>query len=151
MNSGDLAGAVARLAAAVAADPGQRRVPQRLRLRAPGAAATARGRSPPTPRRPASTRASRCSTRARSTSAGRGAEAARQYEEILAKNPAAATVQEDFGRLLFRTGDYKNAVSHLQVAAQRGPTIRCCSRSWPTRLDQAGRARRGRRRVPARC
>ena len=121
MNGGDPAGAVARLAAAVAADPDNadyRTVYGFALLRSgdrEGALAAYAEAARLDPRQQMQY--------ARSLdTAGRGAEAARQYEAILARNPGAMSVQEDLGRLLFRTGDYKKAASHLQVAVQERPT-----------------------------
>lgn len=70
--------------------------------------------------------------------AGHGAEAARQYEEILAKNPGAATVHEDLGRLLFRNGEYVKAAAHLQQAVQARPDDPVLAQEFAYSLDQAG-------------
>ena len=70
--------------------------------------------------------------------AGRGADAAREYEAILAKNPASATVNEDLGRLLFRRGDYAKAASHLQQAVQQRPDDPVLQQEFAYSLDQAG-------------
>jgi Flp pilus assembly protein TadD len=137
MNSGDFAGAAERLAAAVAADPGNAGyrnvygfVLQHAGDREGGLAAHAE--------------AARLDPRyqmqyARSLDvAGRGEEAARQYEEILAKNPDAPAAREDLGRLLFRAGDYQKAVSHLQVAAQGRPDDPVLQQELAYSLDRAG-------------
>lgn len=137
MNSGDPAGAATRLAAAVAAEPGNADYQsvyafalQRSGDREGALAAFAE--------------AARLDPRqqmqyARSLdAAGRGAEAARQYQEILARNPGATTVQEDLGRLLFRTGDYKNAWSHLELAVQKRPDDPVLQQELAYSLDRAG-------------
>jgi Flp pilus assembly protein TadD len=137
MNSGDPAGAVARLAAAVAADPGNaeyHNVYAFALLRSgdrDGAIAAFAEAARLDPRQQMQY--------ARSLdTAGRGAEAARQYEEILARNPGATTVQEDLGRLLFRTGDYKNAASHLQLAVEQRPDDPVLQQELAYSLDRAG-------------
>jgi Flp pilus assembly protein TadD len=137
MNSGDLAGAVERLAAAIAADPGnaEYRNAYGFALLRSGDREGALA---------AHAEAARLDRRlqmqyARSLdAAGRGAEAARQYEEILARNPAATTVREDLGRLLFRTGDYQQAASHLQLAAQGRPDDPVLQQELAYSLDRAG-------------
>jgi Flp pilus assembly protein TadD len=70
--------------------------------------------------------------------AGHAAEAAREYEDILAKNPGAVTVQEDLGRMLFRNGDYAKAASHLQLAFQARPDDPVLAQELAYSLDQAG-------------
>ena len=70
--------------------------------------------------------------------AGHGAEAASQYEEILAKNPDASIVHEDLGRLLFRNGDYAKAASHLQQAVEARPDDPVLAQEFAYSLDQAG-------------
>jgi Flp pilus assembly protein TadD len=70
--------------------------------------------------------------------AGRGAEAAREYEAILAENPGATTVHEDLGRLLFRNGDYSKAASHLQQAVASRPDDPVLAQELGYSLDQAG-------------
>ncbi len=70
--------------------------------------------------------------------AGRGAEAARQYEEILARSPDATIVHEDLGRLLFRGGDYAKAASHLQQAVQARPDDPVLAQELAYSLDRAG-------------
>jgi len=70
--------------------------------------------------------------------AGRGADAVRQYEDILAKNPGAVTVHEDLGRLLFRNGEYAKAAAHLQQAVQARPDDPVLAQEFAYSLDQAG-------------
>ncbi len=71
--------------------------------------------------------------------AGRGAEAARQYEEILSRNPDAAVVAEDLGRLEFRTGDYAKAASHLEKAVENRPDDPVLRQELAYSLGQSGR------------
>ncbi len=70
--------------------------------------------------------------------AGHGAEAAAQYEAILAESPGATSVHEDLGRLLFRNGDYAKAASHLQKAVQARPDDPVLTQELAYSLDQAG-------------
>jgi Flp pilus assembly protein TadD len=70
--------------------------------------------------------------------AGRGAEAARQYEDILARSPDATIVREDLGRLLFRSGEYAKAASHLQQAVQARPDDPVLAQELAYSLDRAG-------------
>ncbi len=70
--------------------------------------------------------------------AGRSADAVAQYQEILAKNPSAATVHEDLGRLLFRSGDYRGAAAHLQSAVESRPGDAVLQQELAYSLDQAG-------------
>ncbi len=137
LNAGDLSGAVARLGAAVAADPTKaeyRNVYGHALWRSgdrDGALA-------------AHAEAARLDPRlqmqyARSLDvAGRSAEAVAQYERILARNPKAATVNEDLGRLLFRSGDYTGAAAHLQSAVQSRPDDPVLQQELAYSLDQAG-------------
>ena len=137
MNSGDLTGAVARLSAAVSADPGNAayRDVYAFALARSGDVEGALA---------AHAEAARLDPHyqmqyARSLDvAGRGPEAAREYEAILARNPDATTVQEDLGRLLFRTGDYKKAASHLQIAVQKRPDDPVLQQELAYSLDRAG-------------
>jgi predicted Zn-dependent protease len=137
MNSGDLEGAVARLAAAVAADPGNAEY-QNAYGHALWRSGDREGAIA------AHAEAARLDPRlqmqyARSLDvAGRSVEAAREYEAILAKNPAASTVQEDLGRLLFRTGQYAKSASLLQQAVQARPDDPVLQQELAYALDQAG-------------
>ncbi len=70
--------------------------------------------------------------------AGRSADAKAQYAQILEKNPAAATVQEDLGRLLFREGDYALAATHLQSAVAARPDDPVLQQELAYSLDQSG-------------
>lgn len=72
--------------------------------------------------------------------AGQGAEAARVYQDILARSPGATAVHEDLGRLLFRTGDYRGAASHLQQAVQRRPDDPVLAQELGYSLDRSGQA-----------
>jgi Flp pilus assembly protein TadD len=137
MNSGNLPEAVERLAAAVAADPGNAEYLNvygfallRSGDREGGLAAHAEA-ARLDPRRQMQY--------ARSLDvAGRGEEAAREYEEILARSPGATTVREDLGRLLFRTGEYHRAASHLQLAVQGRPDDPVLQQELAYSLDRAG-------------
>lgn len=71
--------------------------------------------------------------------AGRSAEAARQYEEILARDPGSSVVAEDLGRLQFRTGDYTKAATHLQEAVGRRPDDPVLRQELAYSLDRSGR------------
>lgn len=137
LNSGDLQTAVARLAAAADANPGNAEYRNALghalwrsgdREGAIAAHATAARLDP------------RLQMQyARSLDvAGRSADAVAQYQEILAKNPAASTVHEDLGRLLFRSGDYRAAAQHLQSAVQSRPDDAVLQQELAYSLDQAG-------------
>lgn len=137
MNAGNFAGAASRLAAAVAANPGNaefRNVYGFALLRSgdtEGALAQ-------------HAEAARLDPRlqmqyARSLdTAGRSEDAAREYEAILARNPGAASVHEDLGRLLFRSGEYAQAASHLQVAARTRPDDPVLQQELAYSLEQAG-------------
>jgi Flp pilus assembly protein TadD len=70
--------------------------------------------------------------------AGRSAEAAREYEAILQRNPQATTVREDFGRLLFRTGDFGRAAPYLQSAVQQRPDDFVLRQELAYAFDKAG-------------
>jgi len=137
LNSGDPEGAVVRLAAAVAADPANaeyHRVYGHALWRTGDREAAIAEHA----------EAARLDPRlqmqyARTLDiAGDTAEAARQYEEILEKNPGAVTVQEDLGRMLFRNGEYVKAASHLQQAFQARPDDPVLAQELAYSLDQAG-------------
>jgi Flp pilus assembly protein TadD len=137
MNGGDLAQAVARLAAAVAADPGN--VEYKI---AYGRALARSGDRDGALAQDAE--AARLDPRlrlqyARSLDmAGRSAEAVSEYESILAENPGATVVEMDFGRLLFRSGEYARAASYLQVAAREQPDDPVLQQELAYALEQAG-------------
>jgi Flp pilus assembly protein TadD len=137
MHNGDFAGALASLAAAVAANPGDADYHN-----AYGHALLRSG--DPEGGLLAWAEAARLDTRhrlqyARELSrAGRGAEAARQYEEILAVAPDAVTVHEDVGRLLYRSGDFATAAPHLRMASQARPDDPVLRQELAYALDQSG-------------
>lgn len=137
LNSGNLAVAVERLGAAVAADPANaefRNVYAHALWRSGDRDAALAAHA----------EAARLDPRlqmqyARSLDvAGRSAEAAALYEQVLAENPAASTVREDLGRLLFRSGDYRAAAAHLQSAVQARPDDPVLQQELAYSLDQAG-------------
>jgi Flp pilus assembly protein TadD len=70
--------------------------------------------------------------------AGRTADAVAQYELVLEKNPQASTVREDLGRMLFRNGDYRGAAANLQAAVQARPDDAVLRQELAYSLDQAG-------------
>jgi Flp pilus assembly protein TadD len=137
MNAGDLEGAVSHLAAAVAADLGnaeyQSVYGHALWRSGDQEAALA-----------AHAEAARLDPRlqmqyARSLDiTGRTADAVREYEEVLARNPTATTVRLDLGRLFFRNGDYAKAASQLQQAVEARPDDPVVAQEFAYALDQAG-------------
>lgn len=137
LNSGDLTLAVSRLAAAAAADPTNAEFKN-----AYGHALWRSGDREGA--LAAHAEAARLDPRlqmqyARSLDvAGRTDEAIQQYREILEKNASASTVQEDLGRLLFRSGDYRGAASHLQAAVATRPDDAVLQQELAYSLDQAG-------------
>jgi Flp pilus assembly protein TadD len=137
LQQGDLAGAVASLAAAVAANP------ERADYHNAYAHALTRS-GDPKGGLSAWAEAARLDTRYRVQYArelsrsGRGADAVRQYEEILAAAPAAVTVHEDLGRMLYRGGDYAKAAPHLQRASQARPDDPVLRQELAYALDQSG-------------
>jgi Flp pilus assembly protein TadD len=137
LNTGDAAGAAARLAAAVAAAPANaeyRNVYGHALWRSGDREAALAAHA----------EAARLDPRlqmqyARSLDiAGHAEEAVRQYEQVLAKNPASLTVREDLGRLLFRSGEYSQAAAHLQQAVQARPDDPVIAQELAYSLDQAG-------------
>lgn len=137
MHAGDLPGALARLAAAVAADPQNAEYHNTY--------GHALWRSGDRDRALAEHRdAARLDPRlqmqyARSLDvAGRSEEAAREYEALLALHPDASVVREDLGRLLFRAGDYAKAAGHLQAAVEAHPDDPVLQQELAYSLDQSG-------------
>jgi Flp pilus assembly protein TadD len=137
LNSGDLSGGVARLAAAVAANPDNaeyQNIYAHALWKAGDQASSLAVHA----------EAARLDPRlqvqyARALDmAGRGADAARQYEDILARTPDAANVHEDLGRLLFRGGGYAQAAAHLQQAVQARPDDPVLAQELAYSLDRAG-------------
>jgi Flp pilus assembly protein TadD len=70
--------------------------------------------------------------------AGRSQEATVEYEAVLARNPEAAIVREDLGRLLFRTGEYAAAAPHLERAVEARADDPVLRQEMAYALDQAG-------------
>lgn len=137
LNSGDLEGAVARLGAAAAANPDSaeyRNVYAHALWRSGDREESLAAHA----------EAARLDPRLQVQYAraldlmGRGGDAARQYEEILARSPGAMVVHEDLGRLLFRSGDYAKAASHLQQAVQARPDDPVLAQELAYSLDQSG-------------
>jgi Flp pilus assembly protein TadD len=137
LNAGDFAQAVARLGAAAAADPTNAEYQN-----AYGHALWRSGDREGALKAHAA--AARLDPRlqmqyARSLDvAGRSQDAIVEYEQLLAKNPQAGTVHEDLGRLLFRSGDYKAAATHLQNAVTLRPDDAVLQQELAYSLDQAG-------------
>jgi Flp pilus assembly protein TadD len=137
MKAGDLPGALARLAAAVAADT------QNAAYRS--VYAHALWRSGDRDRALAEhAEAARLDPRlqmqyARSLdAAGHTEEAAREYEAILARGPDSAVAREDLARLLFRSGEYTKAAAHLKQAVEKRPDDPVLQQELAYSLDQAG-------------
>lgn len=137
LQEGDVAGAVARLGAAVAASPENAEY-QNIYAHVLWRSGDREGSLA------AHAEAARLEPRLQAQyaraldMAGRGAEAARQYEDILARSPDATVVHEDLGRLLFRGGDYAKAASHLQQAVQARPDDPVLAQELAYSLDRAG-------------
>jgi len=139
--SGDVSGAVASLEAAVAADPEnpQYRTMLAAAYRRSGDADRALAEN---------AEAARLDPRLRAQYAraldvaGRTDEALDEYREVVSQNPDAALVREDLGRLLFRTGAYADAASHLEVAVQNRPDDPVLSQEYAYSLDQSGQKER---------
>jgi Flp pilus assembly protein TadD len=138
MNAGDLAEAVPRLQAAVDASPGNAEYRSALGFALWRNGDLEGGLA-------SHAEAARLDPRlqmvyARSLdAAGRSAEAVRQYEEILARDPGSPVVAEDLGRLQFRTGDYTKAAPHLQQAVARRPDDPVLRQELAYSLDRSGR------------
>lgn len=137
MNSGDLQGALTRLAAAVAADPANAEY-QNVYGHALWRSGDKDGSLA------AHAEAARLDPRlrmqyARSLDvAGRTEDAARQYEQVLAANPAATAARLDLGRLFFRSGEYGKAAVHLQQAVEARPDDLVVTQELGYALDRAG-------------
>lgn len=71
--------------------------------------------------------------------AGRSAEAVREYEAYVAANPGSEVARAELGRLLYRTGDYRKAAPYLQSAVQLRPTDPVARQELGYALEQAGR------------
>jgi Flp pilus assembly protein TadD len=117
LNSGDTAGAVSRLASAVAADPGNARYRSYLAYALWQAGDQELALAEHAEAARLDPRLQMQYARALDL-AGRHQEAGIEYEAVLARNPDAAVVREDLGRLLFRTGEYAAAAPHLERAVE---------------------------------
>jgi Flp pilus assembly protein TadD len=137
LQSGDIDGAVARFAAAVAADPARAEFHNaygHALLRSgdrEGAVAEHEEAARLDPRLQMQY--------ARTLDvAGRSADAAREYEALLAENAGATIVHEELGRLLFRGGEYTKAASHLRQAVTGRPDDPVLQQELAYSLDQSG-------------
>lgn len=70
--------------------------------------------------------------------AGRSDEALEVFRSVAARNPQASVVQEDLGRLLYRTGAYAEAAPHLEVAVRSRPDDPVLRQELAYALDRAG-------------
>jgi tetratricopeptide (TPR) repeat protein len=70
--------------------------------------------------------------------AGRSDDAVEVFRRVVAQNPEASVVQEDLGRLLYRTGEYAEAAPHLQVAVEARPDDPVLRQEFAYALDRAG-------------
>lgn len=138
MTSGDPAGAVEALSAAVAANPGSatyRSALAHARWRAgdrEGAVAEHgdAARLDPTLQM----------QYARTLDlAGRPEDAVREYEAVLAREPDSPTAREELGRLLYRSGNYAEAAPHLEQAVANRPEHPVLRQELAYALDQGGR------------
>jgi Flp pilus assembly protein TadD len=71
---------------------------------------------------------------------GRNQEAIAEYERLLATNPDNGTVQEDLGKLLYRTQDYARAAPLLEGAVRARPLDPALRQQLAYALDKAGRS-----------
>ena len=136
--AGDAAGAAARLAAAVAANPSSasyRDLFAEALWKAGDQETALRERAD----------AARLDPRQRVQYAraldvaGRSAEAVHEYEACLAANPGSEVVRAELGRLLYRTGEYAKAAPYLEAAVQLRPTDPVAQQELGYALEQAGR------------
>lgn len=136
--AGDAAGAVTRLAAAVAASPGN---PAYRDLYAEALWRSGDGEAALREHAEAARLDPRLQGRyARALDvAGRRAEAVNEYTAILAANPGADVAREELARLLYRTGDYARAAPLLQQAVHRRPTDPTLRQELGYALERAGR------------
>jgi predicted Zn-dependent protease len=137
LNSGDVDGALALLQSAVAADPENaeyRRVLAAVLWRAGDQDESVAQRA----------EAARLDPRfeleyARALDvAGRSDEAVDVFRSVVARNPEASVVQEDLGRLLYRTGAYAEAAPHLEVAVRARPDDPVLRQELAYALERAG-------------
>ena len=71
--------------------------------------------------------------------AGRGRRRSAAVRGHPGRNPEATIVHEDLGRLLFRSGDYAKAASHLQLAVEARPDDPVLAQELAYSLDRAGK------------
>ncbi|MCG6922511.1 MAG: tetratricopeptide repeat protein [Acidobacteria bacterium] len=141
LNSGDLDGAVASLAAAVAADPENARYRSYLAnaLWRAGSQELALAED---------AEAARLDPRLRTQYAraldiaGRTEEARAEYEAVLERNPENPTIHEDLGRMLFRAGRYAEAASHLDEAVDARGDDAVLKQELAYALEQGGEKER---------
>jgi Flp pilus assembly protein TadD len=137
LSAGDTAGAVSQLRAAVAADPDN----ARYRSYLAHALWQAGSRDEALTEHAAAARLDQRLQMqyARALDlAGRTEEATIEYQAVLARNPEAATVREDLGRLLFRSGDYAAAAPHLEKAVEARANDPVLRQEMAYALDQSG-------------
>ncbi len=71
--------------------------------------------------------------------AGRPADAVREYEAYVGANPGSDVARAELGRLLYRTGEFAKAAPYLQAAVQIRPTDPVAQQELGYALAQAGR------------
>ena len=70
--------------------------------------------------------------------AGDRADAVAEYEEVLARNPDAAIVHEDLGRLHYRSGNWEPAALHLARAVEGRPDDLVLRQEYGYALEASG-------------
>jgi tetratricopeptide (TPR) repeat protein len=69
---------------------------------------------------------------------GRRADAQAEYEAIVAANPGAALAREELGRNLYRGGSYEKALPYLQQAAKDRPADLVLQQEYAYSLERTG-------------
>ncbi len=135
--AGDVTGALARLAAAVSANPGNAAYRD---LFADVLWKAGRGEEALAQHAEAARLDPRLRLRyARALDIlGHPAEARREYEAIVAAEPQAALARKELGRLLYRAGDYAKAAPYLLGAVKERPNDLVLQQELGYALDQAG-------------